>query len=459
MTSQLLDIIPNKHHHVEAPALLLNEQTFINHLKHYAHLPWLQSIKEKAWALFNTLPLPSLKDQSWRFSGTQSISLDTFLLPPPPPSPFNEEDHLILSSNYTDSFSGRMIFEDNLLINHDYAPPPLQDQGVIWEPLQTAFEQHPHLIEPLLTQKLTTLGGQKFQYLSIAYAHTGSFLFIPKNVKIKDPFISYHYEKQNQSSLFPFSLFVGEENTEAHFIDIYSSVESNIKGLSIANSIIQAQDNAHLKKISLQNWNEETLSFQFDHTTLEKNAQVETIAINLGSKQARFENQFNIEGEASIANAYSLTIADHNQEFDQRTHQHHRAPNAISNLLYKNALTENSKTIFSGLILVDKNAQKTDAYQTNRNLLLSENAEANSLPGLQIEANDVKCSHGSTSGKLDESDLFYMLSRGLTKNQARELLILGFFEEILEKIKDNQLSDKIRSLIINKLKTHHDLQR
>ncbi|MEM9227498.1 MAG: SufD family Fe-S cluster assembly protein, partial [Verrucomicrobiota bacterium] len=144
---------------------------------------------------------------------------------------------------------------------------------------------------------------------------------------------------------------------------------------------------------------------------------------------------------------YSLTVAQREQEFDQRTLQVHAAPNATSDLLYKNALLDSSHTIFSGMILVEPEGQQTDAYQTNRNLLLSPTAEASSLPGLEIEANDVKCSHGATTGQIDAEQLYYLMARGIPKNVAYELLVFGFFEEIIEKVDNPELKDNLRTLV------------
>jgi Fe-S cluster assembly protein SufD len=140
-------------------------------------------------------------------------------------------------------------------------------------------------------------------------------------------------------------------------------------------------------------------------------------------------------------------VAQGDQEFDQRTLQSHQAPHTGSNLLYKNALLDRARTIFSGLIIVDPEAQKTDAYQSNRNLLLSDDAETNSLPGLQIQANDVRCTHGATSGHVDAEQMFYLESRGIAPAAARELLVFGFFEEVLAKLEHEALRSALRSLI------------
>jgi Fe-S cluster assembly protein SufD len=148
----------------------------------------------------------------------------------------------------------------------------------------------------------------------------------------------------------------------------------------------------------------------------------------------------------------ALTVAQGDQEFDQRTLQSHQTPHTGSNLLYKNALLDRARTIFSGLIIVDPDAQKTDAYQSNRNLLLSDEAETNSLPGLEIQANDVRCTHGATSGHVDAEQMFYLESRGIPPAAARELLVFGFFEEVLAKLENEGLHTALRDMIRARLK-------
>ena len=149
----------------------------------------------------------------------------------------------------------------------------------------------------------------------------------------------------------------------------------------------------------------------------------------------------------------ALTVATKAQEFDQRTLQTHQAPNTSSNLLYKNALFDKSRTIFSGLIVVEQEAQRTDAYQSNRNLMLSEEAEANSLPGLEIQANDVRCTHGATTSHVDAEQLFYLQARGISPEVGQQLLVFGFFEEVLNRLENEPLHNALRGLIESKLKS------
>jgi Fe-S cluster assembly protein SufD len=186
---------------------------------------------------------------------------------------------------------------------------------------------------------------------------------------------------------------------------------------------------------------------QFNSTVVRRDARVQSLNLHLGAKQARHESLSQLQAPGGFSEMLALTVASGAREFDQRTLQIHQAPNTKSDLLYKNALLDKSRTIFSGLIVVDPDAQKTDAYQSNRNLMLSEDAESNSLPGLEIQANDVRCTHGSTSAPIDADQAFYLKSRGIPEEAANELLIFGFFEDVLSRLENEELHSAIRNLI------------
>lgn len=433
---------------------LLSEECFQAHLSHYDHLGWLQMLKRAAWKEFNSLPLPVRTNEKWRFSNLKKLSLDGFQFPHAEIG-YERVDIARLSAIISD-YAGRMIFEDNHLLVHDYISDALRSKGVIWEPLADAFENHPELVQKYFAQQKTRLGSEKFYYLNLAYAHAGSFVYVPNNVIIEDPLLVYHWSQVKSVALIPQTIIVAERKAQVTLIDIYAGHSSDVPSPSLAISMgsIFAGKESRVCRKTIQNWNEATISFQLDSTITEEKAYTKTVAINIGSQMARFENQAVLTGSHARAELYSLTVANKDQEFDQRSYQEHCAPHTVSDLLYKNALLDTSHTIFSGMIKVYPGAEKTDAYQTNRNLLLSEDAVASSLPGLEIEANDVKCSHGATSGKLDENELFYMLSRGISKERAQQLLVFGFLEEILGKIENPNLIDNLREILEQKLHSH-----
>ena len=215
---------------------------------------------------------------------------------------------------------------------------------------------------------------------------------------------------------------------------------------------LYASHGAHLTYIGKQDWSHRTLSFQSNSTVVRRDARVQSLNVHLGARQARHESLSQLQAPGAFSEMLALTVAESGQEFDQRTLQIHQAPNTKSDLLYKNALRGTAKTIFSGLIVVDPDAQKTDAYQSNRNLMLSDEAEANSLPGLEIQANDVRCTHGATSSRIDPEQEFYLQSRGIAKAAADELLTFGFFEEVLNRLSADDLHETLRVLIQTKFK-------
>jgi Fe-S cluster assembly protein SufD len=202
----------------------------------------------------------------------------------------------------------------------------------------------------------------------------------------------------------------------------------------------------------VQNWSKDALSFQLNSTVSRRDTRVQSLNVHLGARQARHESLSQLQAPGAFSEMLAVTVARGKQEFDQRTLQLHQAPNTKSDLLYKNALLDSTKTIFSGLIIVDPDAQKTDAYQSNRNLVLSENAEANSLPGLEIQANDVRCTHGATTSRLDREQEFYLLSRGIPPEKAHQILVFGFFEEVLNRLANEELHAALRQMIEIKFK-------
>jgi len=429
-----------------------NQASFETHLKDWIDLPWLQAIKRDNWKIFEALPLPKRSDELWRYSSVRHTSLEGFQ-PATEPS-HQDQEELLARSNFVKNYAGRLVFADNYLVKSDPIDEALAQQGVIWMSIEDAFYKHPDIIQKYLFDESSQLGSDKFLALHHAFFRGGSLLYVPKNVTIDTPFLAYYWASDCEESVFPHTLLIAEDNAKVNFVDFYNSRDPGCcPSLACGVGKIYAGPGAHVHREIVQNWNEQTISFQIESNFAKRDANIKTTSINLGSRYARLENQLTIEEPGADVKVYGLTVATDDREFDQRTLQIHNADNSFSDLLFKNALLDNSKTIFSGLIKVAENAQKTDAYQTNRNLLLSPKAEACSMPGLEIEANDVKCSHGSTTGQLDTSELFYMKSRGIREKAALELLVFGFFEEILEKIDNEELAASLRELVRDKFKT------
>ena len=417
---------------------------------------WLES-KRKAFAAYGELPMPTRKNEQWRFASIVGVDLEQFdynVAAPPA-----ERAALANSARLIDAYAGRMVFADDHLVAFDRVDAALEKRGVIWAPLSEALEQHGEILQEYFMAQDPHLGSEKFAALHSAFVTAGCLLYVPPGVEIALPFVARHWAAAENATVLPHTLVIAGDNARVMLVDVFGSTTRTQRNLACGFNHLLAGPGAKIDYYTLQHWSDATTGFQINSLSAERDATINSLAVNIGCSHFRSETHSSMKGEGSHVEMLSLSVADQEQEIDQRTLQIHLAPHATSNLLFKNALADNARTIFSGLIRVAEDAQKTDAYQTNRNLLLSDTAEANSLPGLEIEANDVKCSHGATSGQIDESELFYMLSRGLKRRAARELLVFGFFEEIISQIHNEELAARVRELIQTKFREEEARQK
>jgi len=427
---------------------------FNRHLESQVDQPdWWSEMKTRAIAAYQDLPMPTRRTEEWRLANLRGIDLDRYDYTPK--LALEDLEKAAHSPDLIRRMAGRMIFADNKLVSHDRISAELADKGVIWEPLETALQKHPEIVRDYFMTQDPHLGSEKFAALHSAFVNSGCLLYVPKGVTVDLPFVARHWAAGDKSAVFPHTLVIAEEQASVTLVDTFESLDRQSQHFACGFNHLFAGEGARIDYQMLQNWSRHTLGFQINSMITGRDASIRSLSVNMGGSHCRTENQSLIKGEGSQVEMFSLSVTDRDQEIDQRTLQSHLAPHATSNLLYKNALMDTSRTIFSGLIKVAEDAQQTDAYQTNHNLLISPTAEANSLPGLEIQANDVRCSHGSTTGQLDEAQLFYMLTRGIHPDRARELLVFGFFEEVISKIENEELAESIRDLI--QLKFREDM--
>ncbi|MEO6004544.1 MAG: Fe-S cluster assembly protein SufD [Opitutus sp.] len=415
---------------------------FAAHLATQSSAPaWWLERKRAAYEKFSSLPMPKRGDEAWRFSNTGTITLDGFSIPASG-SPSS------LASPFASAIAV-LNFRNNALVSSTPLSAELASTGVIVTTLSKAAVQHAALLKTHFMAQPQKLGSDKFAALHTAFVGEGAFIYVPRGVVLAGPIVVTHSAAGAGSAVFPHTLVVAEENSKVTVVDLFTSEDQTAQFACGANDLY-AGHGAELVYVGAQNWSPDTLSFQFNSTIVRRDARVKSVNLHLGARQARHESLSQLQAPGALSEMLALTIASATQEFDQRTLQIHQAPNTKSDLLYKNALRDQSRTIFSGLIVVDPDAQKTDAYQSNRNLMLSDDAEANSLPGLEIQANDVRCTHGATSSRIDPEQEFYLQSRGIDKSAADELLTFGFFEEVLARLDLEALQEVLRQLIQTK---------
>jgi Fe-S cluster assembly protein SufD len=235
-------------------------------------------------------------------------------------------------------------------------------------------------------------------------------------------------------SLFWRLLVVAEEGSRFTLIEEYASASPDLAAYTNAAVELFVEQGARLEYVSLQNLSRGTWHFATHHARVERDAELDWVAGGFGSRKGKTRIQNDLAGQGATSRVTGAYFADGEQHLDYDTFQEHIAPNTTSDFAFKGALRDEATTVWRGMIRVEHEAQKTNAYQENRNLLLSERAHADSIPGLEILANDVRCTHGATLGQVDREQLFYLMSRGLSRSEAERLIVRGFFQDVLDRI-------------------------
>jgi len=397
--------------------------------------------KRSAYARFEALPMPTRTDESWRFSTISGIKLDGYVH-----DQAGTRDAKAAKGAFSLAAEPTLTFVNGRIGTRNALRDSVAAAGVVVCTLTEAAARHPELFRRHFMAQPQKLGSAKFAALHEAFIADGAFVYVPRGVQVEEPIVLIHSAEGPGTAVFPHTLVIAEENSKVTIVDHFLSNDEFGHFACGANDLY-AGHGAKITYVAAQSWSMESLSMQFNSTVVRRDARVQSLNLHLGAKQARHESLSQLQAPGGFSEMLALTVATGTREFDQRTLQIHQAPNTKSDLLYKNALLDKARTIFSGLIVVDPDAQKTDAYQSNRNLMLSEDAESNSLPGLEIQANDVRCTHGATSAPIDADQAFYLKSRGIPEKAAHELLVFGFFEDVLSRLENEELHSAIRSLI------------
>ena len=409
---------------------------------------WFETLQREAWDEFRAEPYPARTDEAWRFSGgVKALTLENYEAAGEYPSNWNPPDAAGLAQP-----AGRLVFANERLVGSPVLLPGLAEKGVRFLSFEEALRQLPDLLQQHFMAQPARLGSKKFAALHKALVRSGSVLVVPPGLEINEPFEVFHCHYGDGAAVFPHTLVIAGPGSRATLIDRFSSIEPEQSGLAIGVNDLVVQDGAKLTYVSVQEWSRAMVSVQVNATVVGRDAAAINLALNLGGKYSRLESLSRMTAPGARSDMLSISVADDKQEFDQRTLQDHLQPNTTSDLLYKNALDAEAKTIFSGLIKVERGAHRTDAYQKVRNLLLSDDAEANSMPGLEILADDVRCTHGATSGQVEPEELFYLRSRGISEVGAKKLIVRGFLHEVLERLQDKTVIEALEPALEHRLR-------
>ena len=362
----------------------------------------------------------------------------------------DDRANVLKYSRGLDEVAGRMIFAGDQLIERDVVSDQLKKRGVIFQPLERALVEHADLFRKHFMSQPAVLGSAKFAALHKALVSNGTFLFVPRGVEIELPIEIFHWLRGENVSVFPHLLLVADELAKVTVIEHFRSCDQKAAGFACGVNDLIAGPGAKITYVCAQTWGENVRALQMNTTTVDHDASAMSLNLHLGGRYSRFESLSRLIGEGARSDLLAVSVAAGDQEFDARTLQDHVSPHTASDLLYKNALDDRARCTFGGLIRVEPHAHFTDAYQKVRNLLLSDDSEANSMPGLEILADNVRCTHGATSGQIDEDELFYLRSRGIPIPVAQRLIVTGFLNEVIQRLDHPAIAAYLHALIEEK---------
>ena len=415
---------------------------------------WLAERRRHAWSVYIRTPLPTTRTEEWRYTDLRK-KLDLGALQidessPLPDDPDAWPSRLRQSMAEDRDASGHLVLVDGRVVHADIRPE-LTAQGVILSSLRDAVVDHPEIVDSLLATDAVPPEEGKFAALNGALWTDGVLLYVPREVRLELPIRVTRWLSKSGAAFFTRSLIVAEPNSQVSYVDEMLSDDFATQTLDSSAVEVIARDGAQVQYVGLQRLGRGAFHQSHQGTLANRDSTLDTLNVSLGASVTRVDLNARLMGPGAKSEMLGLYFGDGDQHFDHSTSQDHQAPSAFSNLLYKGALDGSSRSIFHGIIRVRPGAQLTDAYQTNRNLVLSENARADSLPNLEIEADDVRCSHGATVGQLDEESLFYLMSRGMSRKTAERLVVIGFLGEVLDRLPLGGVVEKMTRAIQAKL--------
>ena len=418
---------------------------------------WLRERRAHAWDVYERTPMPTIRLEEWRYTNLKK-KLDLNSLQLSDAEAMSDDastwpERLRAAMDEDREASGHIVIIDGHVVHAD-VDKQLAAQGVILESLQEAITNHEELVREHLATDAVPAEEGKFAALNAALWSDGIFLYVPKGVQLELPVRVTCWLSEAGTAYFSRVLIVAEAQSQVSYVDEVLSDDFESQTYTSTAVELIAREGARVQYVAVQRLGRGAFYQSMQRTLAQRDSKLDTLNVALGASVTRVDLNARLLGPGANSDMLGLYFGDDDQHFDFNTSQDHVAEHTSSDLLYKGALDGASRAAFRGIIRVLPGAQGTDAYQTNRNLLLSPESRADSLPNLEIEADDVKCSHGATVGQLDDEAKFYLMSRGLSLIQAERLVVLGFLGEVLAKLPLGGVVDKVTRVIEQKLAQH-----
>jgi Fe-S cluster assembly protein SufD len=398
---------------------------------------WMLEKRYKGWYHYGELDAPF-----WRRTDIKKLNWEELVPYAPPQAAVNDLDALPPKLRNALAVYGQRA---GLLLQRDSArvyselAEEVRTQGVIWTDMHTAVQEHPNLIQKYFMEEAIPIASNKYTALHGAFWSGGTFLYIPKDVTVELPFVSVVWQEMPQLAVFPPTLLIAEAGSGVTLVSELLSMGCDACPDTYHGGVseLYVGAGARVRYINAQDLGRQVYDLRAQTALLDRDSHLEWLTVNLGGRVSRSTQHTILRQPGAEAKVTGLYLPDGWQHIAFDTLQDHVAGNCTSDLLYQGALLGKSRSVYEGTIRAWPAAQKTNAYQSNRNLILSKKARADTLPKLEIEANDLRCTHGATVSQVDEDQVFYLMSRGIPRTDAVRLIVEGFFQPSLDRLPDN----------------------
>jgi Fe-S cluster assembly protein SufD len=406
------------------------QETFDRLLSGSDQPSWLVDLRRQAWKAYLRLPLPSRNTEEWMRTDIRLLRLDQYgPVAEPAASPTSLPEPLLAAGvplgGHVRSFNSRPQAAE--------LDPQWSRHGVLFGSLDQLANEHSTLLRPFFERRTVRPDYDKFAALNAACWSGGTLLYVPAGVQVDSPLHMGSTIGAGGTDLGRI-LVVLEAGASATLLGETLSTTADGSGLHCGTVELILGPGSRLRYVDLQNWASGVWHFAHQRAVLQRDARLQWTIGALGSRLAKVNQHVVLAGPGGAAQVNGVMFTEGRQHLCYDTLQHHQAPSCQSDLLYKAALQDHSRTVWRGMIGVDSNASQSDGYQRNDNLLLSADARADSIPGLEIDTDDVRCTHASTSGRVDDEQVFYCRSRGMTRNEAIRMIVTGFFQQVFDRI-------------------------
>ncbi len=407
---------------------------------------WVTELRRTAFATYQDKLQSPLDPEEWKRVELRAFRPDKFHVcsDSSPPASFETLMH------DRAEFGGVVSHVDGAC-NQSTLSDELASQGVLFGDLTALVRDHREILEPHLLTRAVKADTDRFSAWHAAFWTGGTVLYVPKGVTIDEPLHSLIGLSAAGAADFSHTLIIMEDGSSATLLEETASATADAPGLHVGAVELLIGREANLRYVQLQNWNHKTWHFAHQAGCVDADASLQWTVGGLGARLAHIHQDVTLDGRGSTAEVNGVSFAVGRQVLSYYTQQTHNAPDTRSDLLYKDVLRDKSRVIWRGMIKVDEKAQQTDGYQRNDALLLSPTCRVDAIPGLEIEADDVRCTHGATAGRVDEEQIFYCMCRGLTEYEAMHMIVQGFFQVVSDRIPVELVRETLNQAVEKKL--------